>query len=154
MRLLKVSRVRGRCDVVAVMTPAGKCQVIEFLRDAVSRYRPPADDEKEDRTSYESNCQQLFALLRDEIPNNGPPKKMPDAKPLGDGLWEFRKNPRGKKLRLTWFEDGARFVVCVLAFTKRSTRETSPRDALSRSRLIKKQYFEDKKRGSNTVEAP
>jgi phage-related protein len=85
----------------------------------------------------------MLALLRLQIPANGPPKGEPLCKPLGDGLYELRRQPKGKKLRLVWFYGGGAVIVCAAAFTK---AERTPRIELERAKQVKEDYWHAKAR--------
>jgi phage-related protein len=84
----------------------------------------------------------LFELLLNRIPKAGPPRAEPLCKPLGHGLFEFRRQPKGKKLRVIWFYGGGAVIVCAVAFTK---AERTPRTQIERARALKKAYLEDKR---------
>jgi phage-related protein len=80
----------------------------------------------------------MLALLRHQIPASGPPKGAPLCKPLGEGLYELRRQPKGKKLRLVWFYGGGAVIVCAAAFTK---AERTPRIELERAKQAKEDYW-------------
>ena len=144
MRLLRIAR--RKWDVLAVLSGQDRCQVIDFLTEHCGQ-----NPDEQDLTTFENACALMLGLIREHIPVHGAPEKMPLCKPLGGGLFEFRKQPSGDKLRVTWFRDN-KMVICVLAFSKRSTRETKPRDAVNKSRKLKKTYFEDKRRSQIVIE--
>lgn len=60
------------------------------------------------------------------------------CKPLGDGLFELRRQPKGQKLRVVFFYDEGRRIVCTNAFFK---AETTPRTELSLARAQRKRYL-------------
>jgi len=145
---------RGRWQVLLVATDTGKSQVLDFLLDGAAGRGEQIDIEAagdvevdEDATTYEAACTELLALIREHVPANGPPRSMPLSKPLGGGLYEFRKQPKGKKPRVAWFDGGPQTIVCTRGFSKRSKAETDPRDAINDSRKLMKQYKEDQKKG-------
>jgi len=80
----------------------------------------------------------MLALLRIDLPASGPPKSEPLCKPLGNGIYELRKQPKGRKLRVVWFYGTGPVVVCTYAFTK---AERTPQIRIEQSRLLRKQYF-------------
>ena len=84
-----------------------------------------------------------MTLLHEIIPALGPPRSEPLCKPLGYGLFELRKQPKGKKLRVVWFYGSAHSIVCTVAFTK---AETTPRTEIDRSRWLQKLYAEASRR--------
>jgi len=63
----------------------------------------------------------MISLMIKSVPENGPPFGTPACKPLGDGLFEFRKEKhRGPKVRVLWFygDSAETLIVCVRAFVK------------------------------------
>lgn len=79
----------------------------------------------------------MLVLLLETIPKYGPPRSEPRCKSLGGGLYELRKQPKGKKLRVVWFYGGGSVIVCTAAFRK---AERTPRTELDRSRLHLERY--------------
>ena len=76
-------------EVLAVCDPRGRCQVLDFLLGF--------------KESSPAAARGMLALLRRELPAEGPPKGEPLCKSLGNGIYELRKQPKGKKLRVVWF---------------------------------------------------
>lgn len=128
MKLLRIAQ--GEWEVLGVPDQRGVCPVIEFLESLTGDYQVAA--------------RQMLLLLYEQIPDNGPPKAEPACKSLGDGLYEFRKQPKGKKLRVVWFYGGGPVIVCVAAFTK---AERTPRSEIVRARDLQQKYREAKKNG-------
>jgi hypothetical protein len=127
MKLVRIAKLRW--DVLAVCDHRGHCPVIDFLVDL-------------DGTTYQIAAEQMLRLLRSRVPLSGPPKMEPLCKHLGDGLFEFRKQPKGKKLRVVWFYGGGAVIVCAATFTK---AERTPRTRIERARALQKAYLEDKR---------
>jgi phage-related protein len=127
MRLVRIGKLRW--DVLAVCDSRGRCQVTDFLDDL-------------EGTTYQIAAEQVLRLLRAQVPVSGPPKAEPLCKHLGDGLYEFRKQPKGKKLRVVWFYGGGAVIVCAVAFTK---AERTPRSQIERARAQQKTYLEDRR---------
>jgi phage-related protein len=121
---------RGRWDVLASRDHRGNCQVLDFLDGLTG--------------SYQAVAGQMGRLLAQIIPKQGPPKTEPLCKSLGDGLFELRKQPKGKKLRVVWFYGMGAVIVCVAAFTK---AERTPRSEIVRARALQREYWEAKKHG-------
>lgn len=121
MRLVRIGR--RRWDVLAVMDHRGQCQVLDFLASLEGSSRAVAEA--------------MSRLLRRTIPANGPPRAEPLCKPLGDGLFELRKQPKGKKLRVVWFYGGEAVIVCAVAFSK---AERTPRERIEEARRLREQY--------------
>ena len=128
MHLVRVARKRW--DVLAVCDHRGDCQVLEFLEGLTG--------------SYQAAAEQTLYLLKQLIPENGPPKGEPLCKPLGDGLYELRRQPKGKKLRVVWFYGGGMVIICVAAFTK---AERTPRAEILRARALQREYWEARRHG-------
>lgn len=128
MKLVRIAR--GGWDVLAVVDHRGACQVLEFLLASEGTHRAAA--------------QSLYNLLRDRVSQSGPPPGEPLCKHLGDGVYEFRKQPKGKKLRVLWFYGGTAIVVCTAAFTK---AERTPRTKVEQLKFLRRQYWAALSRG-------
>lgn len=122
MKLVRIARLRW--EVLAVCDSRGGCPVVEFL-DALKR------------TPHQVAAEQMMQMLASQVPLSGPPKTEPLCKSLGNGLFEFRRQPKGKKLRVVWFYGGGAVVVCSAAFTK---AERTPRTAIERTLLLRELY--------------
>lgn len=122
MKLRRIARVEW--DVLAVCDQRGDCQVISFLQELTGAEGRAAKG--------------MLALLEGTVPSFGPPKGEPVCKFLGDGVYEFRKQPKGKKLRVLWFYGGTAVIVCTAAFKK---AERTPRVELERARFLRKRYW-------------
>lgn len=121
MRLVRLAK--RRWDVLAVLDVREHCEVLDFLMDPEASYRGAA--------------QAMLHLLFDGVPNGGPPRAEPLSKPLGEGLYELRKQPKGKKLRVVWFYGGGAIVICAVAFIK---AEKTPRAKLTQALLLRERY--------------
>ena len=121
MKLVRMARKRW--DVLAILDARGRCEVLDFLLDP--------------EESYSVAAQTMLRLLFEGIPGGGPPKAEPLGKFLGNGLFELRKQPKGKKLRVVWFYGGGAVVVCAVAFTK---AERTPRAKLEQALLLRERY--------------
>jgi phage-related protein len=117
-------------EVLAVCDHRGRCQVLEFLMDF--------------RRSSPAAAQGMLALLQEGLPAVGPPKGEPLCKPLGNGIFELRKQPKGKKLRVVWFYGVEQVIVCTYAFGK---AERTPQIRIEQSRLLRRQYLAAQARG-------
>ncbi|HZF10715.1 MAG TPA: type II toxin-antitoxin system RelE/ParE family toxin [Thermoanaerobaculia bacterium] len=117
-------------EVLAVCDLRGRCQVLDFLDD-FERSSPAA-------------AYAMIALLRQTLPQEGPPRSEPLCKSLGNGIYELRKQPKGKKLRVVWFYGVGQVVVCTYAFSK---AEKTPQIRVEQSRLLRKQYLAARTRG-------
>jgi phage-related protein len=83
----------------------------------------------------------LMALI-DRSLEHGPPKNRQKCNSLGNGIWEF-KTTGG--LRLVWFWDEGRMIVCTHGFKK--ARQKTPPGEITRALARKSDYFEAKASG-------
>lgn len=130
MKLVRIARKRW--EVLAVCDARGGCQVLEFLAGLRG-------------TTYQIAAEQMSLLLQVQIPASGPPKTEPLCKPLGQGLYELRRQPKGKKLRVFWFYGGGAVVICAVALAK---AERAPRSKVAQARLFLERYKEAKAAGN------
>jgi len=128
MKLVRIARKQW--DVLAVCDERGRCQVLDFLADLDGPYQVAAES--------------MLALLHLIVPASGPPRGEPLTKHLGDRIFEFRRQPKGKKLRVLWFYGGEAVIVCTAAFKK---AERTPRIPLDQARFLCKQYWVARSRG-------
>jgi phage-related protein len=124
MKLVRIARLRW--EVLAVCDSRDGCPVVEFLAGLKG-------------TSYEIAAKQMSRLLNVQVPASGPPKTEPLCKPLGQGLFEFRKQPKGKKLRVFWFYGDGAVIVCALALVK---AERTPQSKIQQALLLQERYRE------------
>lgn len=121
MKLVRLAR--HRWDVLAILDARERCETLDFLMDPEESYRVAA--------------QAMLRVLFEAVPGGGPPRAEPLGKSLGNGLFELRKQPKGKKLRVVWFYGGGAVVVCAVAFTK---AERTPRAKLAQALLLRERY--------------
>jgi len=123
MRLVRIGW--SAWEVLAVVDDRGRCQVLDFLAQLGANYRAAR------------RAMLLFLQIR--LPEDGPPvSNVQLCKPLGDGLFELRRQPKGQKLRLVFFYDEGCRVVCTNAFCK---AETTPRSELLIARTLRERYL-------------
>ena len=128
MKLLRIAK--GRWEILAVVDRRGRCQVLDFLDELGADAR--------------SAREFLNLSLRVYLPLEGPPTASAQlCKPLGDGLFELRRQPKGPKPRVLFFYDDGHRVVCTNAFSK---LETTPRSEIELARGLRDRYFETKLR--------
>ncbi len=129
---MRLRRIRKRVwDVLAIETDDGHCATVEFLK--ALRGDPG-------RLSV-----RMMAILRELAPAN-PPRKEPFCKRIENNLYEFRvRRSRGPVLRVIWFDDAGKIIVCTHAFLKDQPR-TDPRE-VSQARLLRAEYFDAKQCG-------
>ena len=128
MKLVRIAK--GRWEVLAVVDHRGRCQVLDFLDQLRSGFRAAQEF--------------LNLCLRVYLPLEGPPKASVHlCKPLGDGVFELRRQPKGPKPRVLFFYDDNHRIVCTNAFSK---LEVTPRSEIELARALREQYFETKLR--------
>ena len=135
MKLVRIAREEW--DVLAVLDSREKCQVLDFLADLDGPERVAA--------------RSMAAFLSETVPKSGPPQREPLCKSLGEGVYEFRRQPKGKKLRVLWFYGGAAVIVCTAAFKK---AERTPRVQLDQARFLCKQHWIARSRGDLEILDP
>jgi len=128
MKLIRIAR--RQWDVLAVCDQRGDCQVLHFLEELTGLEGAAAES--------------MLQVLQQDVPRFGPPKAEPHCKSLGGGVYEFRKQPKGKKLRVLWFYGGTAIIVCTAAFKK---AERTPRVTVEQARFLRKQYWLARSRG-------
>lgn len=135
MKLLRIARQRW--DVLAVCDQRHNCQALSFLQGLTGL---------EGRAAKE-----MLSILEERVPASGPQMREPLCKSLGDGIYEFRRQPKGKKLRVLWFYGGTAVIVCTAAFKK---AERTPRVQLDQARFLRKQYWIARSRGEIEITYP
>jgi hypothetical protein len=135
MKLVRIAREQW--DVLAVMDHRDRCQVLDFLEDLAP--------------NYEAAKEGMLYLLRVILPRSGPPRHNVEiSKSLGGGIFELRKQPKGRKLRVVFFYDHGFRIVCTSAFTK---AETTPQIEIDSARFLARLYREARFRNElNIVE--
>jgi phage-related protein len=81
----------------------------------------------------------MLVLLQDVLPKSGPPRHHEISKSLGGGIFELRRQPKGRKLRVVYFYDSGFRIVCTSAFTK---AETTPMIEIESARFLARRYRE------------
>lgn len=89
----------------------------------------------------------MLALLRQQLPTSGPPHNEEVSKQLEGDIYEFRKTPRrGPALRVLWFYDEGRIVVCTHGFWK--TTQRTPAAEIEKAKRLRKDYLHAKRTNS------
>lgn len=123
MRLVQLAA--GLWKVLAVLDHRGRCQVLDHLGSLGA--------------NFDGAREKMLRLLCFQVPLQGPPQQNPRVcKCLGGGIYEFRGQHRGQKLRVVFFYDDNRKVVCTNAFSK---AETTPQGELKIARDLREQYL-------------
>lgn len=123
MKLVRIACVYW--EVLAVLDGRGRCQVLDYI-DGLG-------------ANYAAAKRALIRVLRVEMPRNGPPAYNTQlCKPLGGGIFEIRRQPKGPKLRVLFFYDDGCRIVCTNAFSK---AETTPRTEIELARELRDRYL-------------
>jgi phage-related protein len=129
MRLRRVQRARW--EVLAVCDARGACQLFDFLAGL------------EARLAMDGRAMlRLLAFVAEQ----GPPRNVETSHKLASEIWELIAG----RLRVLWFYDEGRLVVCSHGFVKR-TRKT-PAAEIDRARASYAAYSAAKKDGTLQVE--
>lgn len=124
-------RTKGGCAwrIYAVCSDRGDCQVAEFLSNQPS--------------NLEANRDRLIALL-DHVVSKGPQRLPEDiCHQIADDIWQFATG----RLRLAWFYDEGKIIVCTHGFVKKSQK--TKKSDIQRAVEARKLYFKDK--GQNNL---
>ena len=123
MRLVRIACLYW--DVLAVLDGRGRCRVLDYI-DGLG-------------ANYAAAKRGLIRVLRIELPQNGPPAHNAElCKSLGGGIFELRRQPKGQKLRVLFFYDDRRRIVCTNAFSK---AETTPQAEIELARELRERYL-------------
>ena len=114
----------GSAFTVYGLVRDGHCSTEEFLSEV----------EKNDQDALDS----LLAVM-ERTANHGPPHNQQKCRAVGNGIYEFKP----KYLRVCWFYDAGRMVICTHGFTKGT--EKMQNDAIKKAVKEKNAYFEAKK---------
>lgn len=129
---MRLRRVRRRqWDVLAVCSDRGDCQVLDFLyglEGNLAKQRP-----------------RMLALL-DQVAESGPPPDTERSHKIAVAIWELIHGD----LRILYFFDAGRLVVCTTAFVKKSKK--TPTDEIARAEAALSRYQDAKKAGEVEVE--
>ena len=133
MKLIDIRTMRWR--VLAACDNRGDCPTLEILADANSKA-----------------AKRMLNRLRQKVPESGPEFRNDEkVKPLGDGIFEFREQPKkGPKPRVYFFCDGSNIVVCTGAFMKRNERISG---YIEEAKNIREKYLADKMANDIEIES-
>ena len=121
----------GLYRVLAICTERGECELLSFLGEMVGSIKKDAI---------------RMANLLERTAKEGPSKRTEISHQLKDEIFEFIQG----RLRVLWFYDEGRVVVCTHGFIKKSKK--TPRGEIQQAKEIHRRYFEDKAKGKNTFE--
>lgn len=81
-----------------------------------------------------------MVLNLERAAQTGPPKNKEKSSPLRDKIFEFKH----KRLRILYFYDAGRLIVCTHHFTKK-TNGSTPQDQINHAVECRNHYFADKR---------
>ena len=84
--------------------------------------------------------------LLERTAKEGPSRRTEISHQIEDDIYEFIQG----RLRILWFYDEGRIVVCSHGFVKKTKK--TPRRELQRAKETHRRYFEDKKKGKIMIE--
>jgi phage-related protein len=123
---MRLEVVRSGCwQVLAVCTERGQCPLLEFL-DGLEG-------------SLAGDSRRMLALLA-RVADQGPSRNVEVSHQVGGALWELIQG----RLRVLWFYDVGRVVVCSHGFVKR-TQKTPARE-LDLARASRARYLRARER--------
>lgn len=120
---------RDKWTVLAIARSEWECELLEVLAE------------------HDANRlgRRMYVLLAQDVPAHGPSHSEDISKHLGGGLYEFRRTPRrGPALRVFWFYDEGRVVVCTHGYWK--TTQRTPLTELDKARRLRSAYLFAKRR--------
>jgi phage-related protein len=122
---------RDQWTVLAIARSETECELLEVLAE------------------HDANGlgRRMHILLAQDLPAHGPSHNEDISKCLDGSIYEFRKTPRrGPALRVLWFYDAGRIVVCTHGFWK-TTQRTAPAE-LDKARRLRIDYLFAKRRNA------
>jgi len=129
MRLRRVRRTRW--DVLAVCSPRGDCPLLEYLVGLEAQLA--------------ADGRAMLRLLA-RVAEHGPPRNVEISHKIAGEIWEFISG----RLRVLWFYDEGRRVVCCHGFVKRTKK--TPAAEIERGMSAHEAYQAAKQRGTLKVE--
>lgn len=124
---MKLRRVRtGDWQILATCTDRGDCPLLDFLAGLEG--------------GLVKDGRRMLKLF-DRVANFGPPRNTEISHQLGPGLWEFIQG----RLRVLWFYDEGKLVICSHGFLKKRQKTSSAE--LERAQQAQRRYLAAKKKG-------
>lgn len=121
---------KGKFELLAVCRDRGDCLLLEFFDELEANLVKDRD--------------RMLNLL-EKVAVNGPPKHNIEAsRSLEDGIYELKRG----SLRVLWFYDSGRVIVCTHGFVKKGQK--TPRQEIDTAKRYMAQYQAAKR--DNTLE--
>lgn len=95
--------------------------------------------------NLEKNADHMLQLL-ERVAVTGPPRNTDVSHLIQDDIWEFIKG----RLRVFWFYDEGRVVVCTHGIVKKSQK--TPKQAIEHAKQAREVYFAAKRCGALRIE--
>lgn len=122
---------KGSYTVLAACDSRDRCTLLDFFNEL--------------GPNLEKDMHHMLGLL-EEVASNGPPRNTVICHKIQGDIWEFIKG----RLRVFWFADEGRIVVCTHAIVKKSNK--TPQADIAQAVRICEQYRAAKKRDALKVE--
>lgn len=122
---------RGKYTLLAVCDNHGEPELLKFFENLGA--------------NLEKNADHMLQLL-ERVAVSGPPKNTDISHSIQDDIWEFIKG----RLRVFWFYDEGRVVVCTHGIVKKSQK--TPSQPIEHAKNARKAYFEAKRRGKVIIQ--
>jgi phage-related protein len=130
MRLLRIP-VSGQFQVLSICDARGNSYLFDFLDGLGANLEPDAD--------------RMLALL-ERVASAGPPRNTDISHQIDGEIYEFIQG----RLRVLWFYDAGRVVVCCQGFVKKSRK--TPTAEIERARRLRSAYQAAKDSGQLKIE--
>jgi phage-related protein len=130
MRLLRVP-VSGQYQILSICDARGKSYLYEFFHALGANLEGDAD--------------RMLALL-ERVAAVGPPRNTDISHQIDGDIYEFIQG----RLRVLWFYDAGRVVVCCQGFVKKSRK--TPATEIERARRLRSEYQMAKDSGQLNIE--
>jgi phage-related protein len=131
--------------IIAYQIKAGaRFRLIAIGTQENEKIRLPFFDFQQEAAHRAADEWPKLVRILDYVADAGPPKDAEKSKRLRDGIFEFRTKGG---LRLLWFYDEGRLVVCVNGYIKQGQK--TPNEEIEQALQWKNKYFEAK--GENTL---
>lgn len=122
MLLLRVREARWR--ILAVCTARNECPLFSFLANLEGRLT--------------QDSRRMLRLIS-RVASHGPPRNTELSHQISDGIWELIQG----RIRVLWFYDTNRIIVCSHGFVKKSQK--TPKLEVERARMTHKRYLRAKR---------
>lgn len=129
---MRVRRLlQGKFTVYAVCDSRHSCVLLDFLEGLGANLQRDSDH--------------MLALL-ERVSQQGPPHNTDVSHQIDGEIWEFIKG----RLRLFWFYDEGRVVVCTHGLVKKGQK--TPKSDIEQAQQWRNSYLESKQKGTLEIE--